>query len=206
MHSSSSSDAADDSDAMFPSELEPPGHAPQNSVNPLASSLLPAGSTPPLSQDQDDAMDMGPLHGMNPSEEETTVRNGMTMKTVPWTRKVSPRKVSPGDLASGGKSDFAMSAEMAEPGASWNNRKAKEEYQRASMQIEDKIFSLSKRIRDRSVFGANGMQGNMEILLMRARRARRTAKIRESSDVQDHGMRVRIYRQGLYSITFGIVA
>ncbi|KAL2043509.1 hypothetical protein N7G274_003816 [Stereocaulon virgatum] len=142
MHSSSSSDAADDSDAMFPSELDSPGHAPQNSVNPLASSLLPAGSTPPLSQDQDDAMDMGPLHSMNPGEEETAVRNGITMKTVPWTRKVSPRKVSPGDLASGEKSDFAISAEMAEPGASWNNRKAKEEYQRVSMQIEDKNFSL----------------------------------------------------------------
>ena len=42
------------------------------------------------------------------------------------------------------KSDFAKSAEMTEPGAAWMNKKAREEYQRASMQIEDRNFSLSK--------------------------------------------------------------
>ena len=136
MLSSSSSDAADDSDAMFPSELDPPGHAPQNNLHPTASSLPRARHTPPQSQDLDDAMDMGASPGM------TTDEDGMKIKTVPYTGYM--RKASPGKFAPGEKSDFAKSAEMAEPGATWNNRKAREEYQRANMQIEDKDFNLSE--------------------------------------------------------------
>ena len=136
MHSSSSSDAADDSDAMFPSELDPPGHTPQNNLHPTASSLPRAGHTPPQSQDLDYDMDMRASHDMTPDED------GMTIKTVPYTGYI--QKASPGEFAPGEKSDFAKSAEMAEPGASWNNRKAREEYQRATMQIEDKNFNLSE--------------------------------------------------------------
>ena len=52
------------------------------------------------------------------------------------------------DTGEGGwvpQSDFAKSAAevQREPGAGWNNKKARDEYQRAMMQIEDKNFSLS---------------------------------------------------------------
>ena len=44
------------------------------------------------------------------------------------------------------QSDFAKSAAESryEPGGSWNNKKARDEFQRAYMQIEDKNFSLSE--------------------------------------------------------------
>lgn len=44
------------------------------------------------------------------------------------------------------QSDSGKSAagETHEPGAGWNNKKAIDEYERASMQIEDKNFSLSR--------------------------------------------------------------
>lgn len=43
------------------------------------------------------------------------------------------------------KSDFAKSATSThEPGGSWNNRKAKDEWQRAWNSLEDKNFSLSE--------------------------------------------------------------
>lgn len=43
------------------------------------------------------------------------------------------------------KSEFAKSAEMVhEPGSCWNNKKAREEWQKAWNQIEDKNFSLSE--------------------------------------------------------------
>ncbi|KAL2055936.1 hypothetical protein ABVK25_003578 [Lepraria finkii] len=109
-------------------------------THPKTTSTLPPPSqprarhTPPQSQDLDDAMDMGASPGM------TTDEDGMKIKTVPYTGYM--RKASPGKFAPGEKSDFAKSAEMAEPGATWNNRKAREEYQRANMHIEDKDFNL----------------------------------------------------------------
>lgn len=44
------------------------------------------------------------------------------------------------------QSDFAKSAAEInrEPGWKWNNKKAKDEYQRAAQAIEDKSFSLSR--------------------------------------------------------------
>lgn len=123
MHSSSSSDEAD-SDSMFPAEHEPPGSSSQqqNSVHPNAPHGYPssfpeaAASTPPQSQDNDQAMDMetgndrvsenGPAHGSGTGQKSADLEN--------------------------------------EPGASWNNKKALEEYKRALTQIEDKHFSLSE--------------------------------------------------------------
>ena len=48
------------------------------------------------------------------------------------------------------QSDFARSAAeiQHEPGSGWNNKKAREEYQRAAMLIEDKNFSLSMNALD----------------------------------------------------------
>ena len=67
----------------------------------------------------------------------------------------APGGGEPGNVAQGGgsgspggwvpQSEFAKSAQAQfEPGASWNNKKARDEYQRAFMQIEDKGFSLSE--------------------------------------------------------------
>jgi hypothetical protein len=109
-----SSDTSDDADSLFPSELDPPGSSSQH----LDGGVGLAASTPPQSQDlNNDVMD--------------TQEAGET------------RELGQGQ---GGMSAFAQSAmgqESSEPGACWNNKKARDEMQRAMMQIEDKGFSLS---------------------------------------------------------------
>ncbi len=126
MHSSSSDEA--DSEAMFPAEHEPPGSAPQhqNSVLPGAShgyqQSFPdvATSTPPQSQDNEQAMDMETGNDRVPENGQTHAMQR--------------------ELGNGQKN-----ADLeTEPGASWNNKKAMEEYRRALTQIEDRNFSLSE--------------------------------------------------------------
>lgn len=114
----SSSDEAD-SEAMFPAEHEPPGSATANQGSMLAE---PFDNTPPHSQDPGEAMDTGNQSG-EPGNVVVESQNG---NWVP-------------------KSDFAKSAagETHVPGSGWNNKKAMDDYQRASMQVEDKNFSLS---------------------------------------------------------------
>lgn len=118
----SSSDEAE-SEAMFPSELEPPGPA---SHNPGDTLLEPPGFTPPHSQDIGEAMDTGAGSKIS----QPVGNGGLAGQNGGWVPQ----------------SDFAKSAagETHEPGAGWNNKKAIEEYQRASMQIEDRNFSLSR--------------------------------------------------------------
>ena len=126
MHSSSSDEA--DSDAMFPSEHDPPGSAPQhqNSVLPDApqgyQQAFPevATSTPPQSQDNEQAMDM-----------ET------------GNDRVSENGPNHAALRESGISQKSADLET-EPGALWNNKKAMEEYRRALTQVEDRNFSLSE--------------------------------------------------------------
>ena len=132
MHSSSSDEA--DSDAMFPAENEPPGTAPltqsttfQSSMHPEAHQTFPEAvtSTPPQSQDLEEAMDMG-------TSDDRAVENGAD--------HAASRESGPGRGSS-----FAKGTETdREPGAAWKNKKAMEDYQRAMAQIEDKDFSLSK--------------------------------------------------------------
>ena len=122
MHSASSSDDAD-SEAMFPAELDPPGSTTvQNNLSTLPSQRPDV--TPPQSQDLGDLMDTGAAQGSASGSEPT--QYGDNRIWVP-------------------ESDFARSAAdlPQEPGAGWNNRKARDEYQRAMAQIEDKNFSLS---------------------------------------------------------------
>jgi len=118
----SSSDEAE-SEAMFPSELEPPGTASHDIGNILSG---PSGFTPPHSQDTSEAMDTGAGNKIS-----QPMGNGSSAsQNGGWVPQ----------------SDFAKSAagETHEPGAGWNKKKAIDDYQRANMQIEDKNFSLSR--------------------------------------------------------------
>ena len=101
---------------MFPAELDPPTNAPNGLKNTFDQSAV----TPPQSQDLAEAMDTGAASTLY------TIRSGGDAEWIP-------------------QSDFARSAAEAshEPGSGWNNKKARDEYQRAMMQIEDKTFSLS---------------------------------------------------------------
>lgn len=122
MRSSSESSLAD-SEAMFPSELDPPGSSSHN----VLSNGGVAGSTPPQSQDlNNDIMDT-----------QDGGDTGISVRETGWGNAGS----------SSGMSAFAQSAmsqESNEPGACWNNKKVKEDYQRAIHQIEDKGFNLSE--------------------------------------------------------------
>ena len=125
MRSSSSSDEAD-SEAMFPAELDPPGQTPQSHLSHVLSPQL--GSTPPQSQETGEAMDTGAPAAIILGEPLGEL-NGKNSGDSAWVPQ----------------SDFAKSAAEVqhEPGSGWNNKKARDEYHRAMMQIEDKGFSLS---------------------------------------------------------------
>lgn len=125
------SSSSSDDEAMFPSELEtpPPASTLQDNLHPPE--LPPSGLSPPQSQELHDAMDTAEApHDMNGADQLMDAAQGI-------------------DQSNGNgwepKSDFAKSAEMAhEPGSFWNNKKARDEWQKASNQIEDKNFSLSE--------------------------------------------------------------
>lgn len=122
MRSSEESSLAE-SDAMFPPELD---HVGQSLNDALINGGI-AGSTPPQSQDlNNDAMDT-----------QEVDEAGASTREMGWGNVGS----------SSGMSAFTQSAllqESNEPGACWNNRKAREEYNRSIHQIEDKGFSLSE--------------------------------------------------------------
>ncbi|KAL9135422.1 MAG: hypothetical protein Q9175_003394 [Cornicularia normoerica] len=125
-HMLESSSSSDD-EAMFPSELEPPGSAPHENLAPLENQT--SGLSPPQSQELHDTMDTADgSHDMNGADQLMDAAQGI-------------------DQSNGNgwepKSEFAKSAEMVhEPGSCWNNKKAREEWQKAWNQIEDKNFSL----------------------------------------------------------------
>ena len=127
-HMLESSSGSDD-EAMFPSELD----APSSNLHDNLGSLVtqPSGLSPPPSQDLPEAMDTAEgSHEMNGADQLMDAAQGI-------------------DQSNGNgwepKSDFAKSAEMThEPGSCWNNKKAREEWQKAWNQIEDKNFSLSE--------------------------------------------------------------
>lgn len=128
MRSSSSSDEAD-SENMFPAELDPPGSTTQNN---FASGLSqPSRFTPPQSQDPGEPMDGDPPQGNEP--------------VVDFMKLYGRQNKNTGNQEWVPQSDFAKSAAEIphEPGAAWSNKKAREEYQRVMMVIEDKNWSLS---------------------------------------------------------------
>ena len=125
------SSSSSEDEAMFPSELEtPPASTLQDTIAPLG--MQSSGLSPPQSQEPHDAMDTAEAnHDANGADQLTDAVQG--------TDQSNGNGWEP-------KSDFAKSAEMThEPGSSWNNKKAREEWQKAWNQIEDKNFSLSEQ-------------------------------------------------------------
>ena len=122
-----------DDEAMFPSENVAPGSTlHNNNLTPLETQ--PSGLSPPPSQDH-------LIDAMDTAEVQPTKMNGVVQLLEARTYGI--------DQSNGNgwepRSEFAKSAEMAaDPGSCWNNKKAKEEYQKAWNQIEDKNFSLSE--------------------------------------------------------------
>lgn len=121
--------SSSDDEAMFPSELDPPGSTSHNNLGSLEaqSSVL----SPPQSQELHDVMDTAEgSHVMNGADQIIDAAQGIDQSNG---NSYEPR------------SDFTKSAEMVqEPGSSWNNKKSKEEWQKAWNQIEDKNFTLSE--------------------------------------------------------------
>lgn len=125
----SPSSSSDDDEAMFPSELEPPGSTLHSHLATLGNQS--SALSPPQSQEPHEAMDTAEAnHNMNGADQLMDAAQGIEQSNGNgWEPK----------------SDFAKSAEMVhEPGSCWNNKKAKDEWQKAWNQIEDKSFSLSK--------------------------------------------------------------
>ena len=123
------SSSESDDEAMFPSELDAPISTLHDNLGPLE--IQPPGLSPPQSQDLHDTMD---------TAEGTHEMNGVDqlMDAAQGTDQSNGNGWEP-------KSEFAKSAEMAhEPGSCWNNKKAREEWQKAWNQVEDKNFSLSE--------------------------------------------------------------
>lgn len=127
------SSSEDDEEAMFP----PPSTFDQPSSSTHGGVALfenqPTGLSPPHSQELHDAMDTAEAsHEMNGADQFMDAAQGIDQSN-----------------GNGGgwepKTEFAKSAEMAqEPGSCWNNRKAKEEWQKAWSQVEDKNFNLNE--------------------------------------------------------------
>lgn len=122
------SSSESDDEAMFPTDLDPPSLTINESVPTFE--LEPPGLSPPQSQELFDSMDTEGSDKMNGADQLMDAAQGLDQSNgTGW----EPR------------SEFAKSAEMThEPGSCWNNKKAREEYQKAWNQIEDKNFSLSE--------------------------------------------------------------
>ena len=126
------SSSSSDDEAMFPSELDPTNSAFQENL--AALERQPPGLSPPHSQELPDVMDTaeGNDRAMNGADQLLDAARGIDQGNG-WEPK----------------SEFAKSAELVhEPGSCWNNKKAKEEWQKAWNQIEDKNFSLSEYSRE----------------------------------------------------------
>ena len=137
MHASHSED--DGSDAMFPTANEPttPGRT---------STLLNILDSPPLSQDPSEPTDAAFLDDMmdfTESANADTNQNGFEPQFPSAVGK--PGKAGRGQLS---HTLMGQSAKKRGPenevGYAWDNRKAREEYQRAMEQVVDKKFNLSK--------------------------------------------------------------
>ena len=118
---------------MFPSEVDgaPSSTLHDNNLAPILKNQ-PSSLSPPQSQNVfEDAMD---------TTEGNPKMNGadQLMEAAQGIDQSNGNDWEP-------KSEFAKSAELVvEPGSSWNNKKAREEYQKAWNQIEDKGFTLSE--------------------------------------------------------------
>jgi len=117
-----SSSEADDSDVMFPTANDPP-----TATSQLSEILIPA---------DDPALDLSPPASQDPPPPDfDTAQDGEAMDTSDAEHVVK----------NGVRSNLSRrAADAYEPGAKWNNKKARDEWQRAWTNLEDKNFSLSK--------------------------------------------------------------
>lgn len=130
MHLSSSSDAGDSD--MFPTANDPPVAASQTvfdgpALNPMTSELSPPHSqeTPQPNGNLNQDLAMNAI-----GSQDIVAEHGVRLPSFAALQEQ--------------KSDFAKSTETThEPGAAWNNKKSREEWQRAYNTLEDKPFSLS---------------------------------------------------------------
>ena len=122
-----------DDEPMFPSEhVAPSSTLHDNNLTPLETQ--PSGLSPPPSQDH-------LIDAMDTAEVQPTKMNGFEQLLDASVQSVDQNNGNGWEP----RSEFAKSAEMAvEPGSCWNNKKAREECQKAWNQIEDKNFSLSE--------------------------------------------------------------
>ena len=121
--------SSSDDEAMFPSELELPGSSLHDGHTPPEAEL--SGPSPPPSQEVHDVMD--------------TAETSRNVNGVDQLMDAAQGIDQSNDSGWEPKSDFAKSAELGhEPGSCWNNKKAKDEWQKAWNQMEDKNFSLSE--------------------------------------------------------------
>ena len=122
-----------DDEAMFPSEhVAPSSTLHNNNLTPFETQ--PSGPSPPPSQDH-------LIDAMDTAEVQPTKMNGFEQLLDASVHSVDQNNGNGWEP----RSEFAKSAEMAvEPGSCWNNKKAREECQKAWNQIEDKGFSLSE--------------------------------------------------------------
>ena len=122
-----------DDEAMFPSEHVAPSST-LHENNPPPHATQPSGRAPPPSQDH-------LIDAMDTAEVQPTKTNGFEQLLDASVQSVDQNNANGWEP----RSEFAKSAEMAvEPGSCWNNKKAREECQKAWNQIEDKNFSLSE--------------------------------------------------------------
>lgn len=117
-----SSSDAEDAESMFPTANDPV------TTNSQFDSILNTASGP--------VSDLSP-----PASQDPPGRNGALAQDGEAMDIGNGERGRKGNL----KSEFAKTAASThEPGASWNNRKAKDEWQRAWNSLEDKTFSLSE--------------------------------------------------------------
>ena len=130
MSPATESSQGEGSDAMFPASNDAP--ALPNLHTPTSNQQAAGELSPPYSQDQPDAN----------SDEAMDLTGGEPA----WD--MSNQTMNP-THSNGGRSEFAKSAEAQHlPGQSWDNPKARDEYQRQWNGLLDKNFSLSMCMSD----------------------------------------------------------
>ena len=161
--------SSSDDEAMFPSELDPSSSTFHENL--AASEPQPPGLSPPHSQELHDTMDTaeGNGQGMNGADQLLEAAQGIDQSNG-WEPK----------------SEFAKSAEMVhEPGSCWNNKKAREEWQKAWNQIEDKSFSLSEYFSERGKYNGSSLFILQRLSVTLSTKVRRSRKMGNKSGTKN---------------------
>lgn len=131
-----SSSEEDDSDTMFPTANEPAPARP----NPTLSDLL---VSPSPSQDPTDAINRGDDVMDFTGNANASIGENGSDQTTRLAGAAGGAGVNQKPLSKAGNSVNGEEAEK-QPGYSWKNKKARDEYQRALEQVVDRNFNLSE--------------------------------------------------------------